>query len=102
MAIATGKTLMDRACPEGVRDDPEGGIRESEALIAKWHGRGRAIYAVTPRFAITSTETQLRLAGELLAAHPSCLMQTHLSERDRKSTRLNSSHEWISRMPSSA
>lgn len=84
MALATGKTLMDRACPEGVRDDPEIGIAESEALIAKWHGRGRAVYAITPRFAITSTETQLRLAGELLAAHPTCLMQTHLSESPRE------------------
>ncbi len=84
MAIATGKTLMDRACPESVRDDPEKGILENEALIARWHGRGRARYVITPRFAITSTETQLRLAGELLAAHPRCLMQTHLSESPRE------------------
>ena len=84
MALATGKTLMDRACPEGVRDDPERGIVESEELIARWHGRGRAAYAITPRFAITSTPTQLRLAGELLRAHPTCLMQTHLSESARE------------------
>ena len=84
MAIATGKTLMDRACPETLRDDPERGIVESEALIRRWHGRGRALYAVTPRFAVTSTETQLRRAGELLAAHPTCLMQTHLSESPRE------------------
>lgn len=84
MAIATGKTLMDRACPEEVRDDPEKGIAESAALIARWHGRDRARYVITPRFAITSTETQLRLAGELLRAHPTCLMQTHLSESVRE------------------
>ncbi len=84
MAIATGKTLMDRACPEAVRDTPDGGIRDSVDLIARWHGRGRATYVITPRFAITSTETQLRLAGELLAANPSCLMQTHLSESLRE------------------
>ena len=84
MAIATGKTLMDRACPEGVRDDPEKGIEESAELIARWHGRGRAVYAITPRFAITSTETQLRLAGELAAANPTCLIQTHLSESARE------------------
>lgn len=84
MAIATGKTLMDRACPESVRDDPEKGIRETVDLIARWHRRGRATYVITPRFAITSTETQLRLAGELLAAHPTCLMQTHLSESPRE------------------
>ncbi len=84
MALATGKTLMDRACPETLRDDPESGIAESAALIGRWHGRGRACYAVTPRFAVTSTETQLRLAGELLRAHPTCLMQTHLSESARE------------------
>lgn len=84
MAIATGKTLMDRACPEAVRDDPETGITESAELIARWHGRGRAVYAITPRFAITSTETQLRLAGELAAANPTCLIQTHLSESARE------------------
>lgn len=84
MAIATGKTLMDRACPEAVRDHVEQGIRESADLIARWHGQGRATYAITPRFAITSTETQLRLAGELLRDNPSCLMQTHLSESLRE------------------
>jgi len=84
MAIATGKTLMDRACPEAVRDDPERGMIESAELIARWHGRGRATYVITPRFAITSTETQLRLAGELLRDNPSCLMQTHLSESPRE------------------
>ncbi|MCE1234798.1 MAG: guanine deaminase [Hyphomicrobiales bacterium] len=84
MAIATGKTLMDRACPESVRDDPEKGIEESLDLIGRWHGKGRATYAITPRFAITSTRTQLRLAGELLRDHPTCLMQTHLSESVRE------------------
>ncbi len=84
MGIATGKTLMDRACPEAVRDDPERGFAESSALIAKWHDRGRARYVVTPRFAITSTETQLRLAGELVRTHPTVLMQTHLSESPRE------------------
>ncbi len=84
MALATGKTLMDRGCPETLRDDPERGIAESAALIARWHGRGRLRYAVTPRFAVTSTATQLRLAGELLAANPTCLMQTHLAESARE------------------
>lgn len=84
MAIVTGKTLMDRACPEAVADHAERGIEESIALIDRWHGRGRARYAVTPRFAVTSTETQLRLAGELLRDRPTCLMQTHLSESRRE------------------
>lgn len=80
MALITGKTMMDREAPAAVTDDPVTGARETEALIGKWHGRGRARYAITPRFAITSTEAQLRATGDLVAAHPTCLMQTHLSE----------------------
>jgi guanine deaminase len=80
LALITGKTLMDRDVPEGVRDDSETGARESEELYRQWHGRGRLRYAVTPRFAVTSSEAQLRLSGELLQSLPGALMQTHLSE----------------------
>ncbi len=80
MALVTGKTMMDRNAIPAVQDDPETGARESEELYRAWHGRGRLRYAVTPRFAITSSEAQLKAAGELLAALPGALMQTHLSE----------------------
>ncbi len=81
MAVVTGKTLMDRECPEGVRDDVETSAIETQALIDTWHNRGRARYAVSPRFAITSTPEQLAVSGALLKANPTCLMQTHLSEQ---------------------
>jgi guanine deaminase len=80
MAISTGKTMMDRNADPAVLDDPDRGARESEELLVRWHGRGRARYALTPRFAITSSEAQLRLAGELLKSHPEALLQSHLSE----------------------
>ena len=80
MALVTGKTMMDRNAIPAVQDDPETGARESEELYRAWHGRGRLRYAVTPRFAITSSEAQLKLSGELLARLPGALMQTHLSE----------------------
>ena len=80
MALITGKTLMDRNAPEELRDDPETGAADCEALIQAWHGKGRLRYAISPRFAVTSSEAQLRLAGELLRRHPGCLLQTHLSE----------------------
>ncbi|MGE0004970.1 MAG: guanine deaminase [Parvibaculaceae bacterium] len=80
MAIITGKTLMDRDVPAGVRDSPEQAAVESEALYREWHGRDRLRYAVTPRFAVTSSEAQLEVAGELVKALPDALMQTHLSE----------------------
>lgn len=80
MALVTGKTMMDRNAIPEVQDEPETGARESEELYHAWHGRGRLRYAVTPRFAITSTEAQLRICGELLASLPHALMQTHISE----------------------
>lgn len=80
MAMIGGKVMMDRNAPEGLTDTPQQGYDESRALIARWHGRGRAQYAITPRFAITSTPEQLEMAGALVAEHPDCHVQTHLSE----------------------
>ncbi len=80
LRLLAGKVLMDRNAPDGLRDDPETGAAETAALIARWHGRGRLGYAIAPRFAITSTPAQLAAAGALAAAHPGCLIQTHLSE----------------------
>jgi guanine deaminase len=82
MRVIAGKTCMDRdTAPEGLRDTAQSAYDDSKALIARWHGRGRALYAITPRFSPTSTEAQLRALGTLWAEHPDCLMQTHLSEQ---------------------
>jgi len=80
MCMIGGKVLMDRNAPDGLRDTAQTGYDDSKALIAKWHGRGRAQYAITPRFAITSSPEQLEMAGALAAEHPDCYVQTHLSE----------------------
>lgn len=80
MALVTGKTMMDRNAIPAVQDDPETGARETAELYRAWHGKGRLRYAVTPRFAVTSTEAQLKVSGELAASLPGVLMQTHLSE----------------------
>jgi guanine deaminase len=82
LRMAAGKVMMDRHAPEALRDDAEGAYRDSKALIGRWHGRGRLTYAVTPRFAPTSSERQLELAGRLLEEHPGLLLQTHLSESE--------------------
>lgn len=79
MRIVSGKVLMDMG-PEGLNDADGHGRAESEALIARWRGRGRLGYAVTPRFALACSDTQLAIAGDLLAAHPDVLMHTHLAE----------------------
>lgn len=80
MAVVGGKVMMDRNAPAAVLDTAQSGYDESAALIARWHRRGRARYAISPRFAITSTPEQLAAAGALAAAHPDCHVQTHLSE----------------------
>jgi guanine deaminase len=80
MALTTGKTMMDRNAIPAVHDDATTGGRESEELYHTWHGKGRLRYAVSPRFAVTSTEAQLKVAGELLQSYPDAIMQTHISE----------------------
>ena len=81
MAVVAGKTCMDRNAPEGLLDTAASAYDDSKSLIARWHGRGRARYAITPRFSPTSTREQLSALGALWAEHPDCLMQTHLSEQ---------------------
>jgi guanine deaminase len=80
LRMAAGKVLMDRRCPDFLTDTAEGGVRDSEELIQTWHGRGRQMYAITPRFAVSSSDTQLRLAGELAQRHPDVFLQTHVAE----------------------
>jgi guanine deaminase len=79
-----GKILMDRNAPPGLRDTAEQGYRETKALIDGWHGADRLGYAITPRFAITSTDAQLAAAGTLVREHPECWLQTHLSENENE------------------
>ena len=80
MRLITGKVLMDRHAPDNLRDDVVQAERDCVALIERWHGRGRSAYAVTPRFAATSSNGQLAMAGRLLAAHPGTYLQTHVAE----------------------
>ncbi len=78
--MIAGKVMMDRNAPPALTDDPQRGYDESKALLAKWHGRGRLGYAISPRFAITSTPAQLEAAGALAREFPDAHVQTHLSE----------------------
>ncbi|MFC3120058.1 guanine deaminase [Agaribacter flavus] len=80
MAMITGKVCMDRHCPEDLQDTPELAYQESKALIEKWHGKGRSLYAITPRFAPTSSDEQLQALGKLASEYPDVFIQTHLSE----------------------
>jgi guanine deaminase len=80
MRMIAGKVMMDRHAPDFLLDTAESSYTDSKLLIEKWHGKGRSLYAVTPRFAPTSTHQQLQYAGQLLAEFPGIYLHTHISE----------------------
>ncbi|MEP7154342.1 MAG: guanine deaminase [Betaproteobacteria bacterium] len=93
LCMIAGKVMMDRNCPDSLSDTADSSYRDSKELIARWHGAGlgRLHYAVTPRFAPTSTERQLELAGKLLDEHPGVYLQSHLAEN-------KSECEWVQQL----
>jgi guanine deaminase len=80
MRLVAGKVLMDRHAPAGLRDDVAQAERDCVDLIDRWHGRSRIAYALTVRFAPTSTPQQMDMAAALLKAYPGTYMQTHVAE----------------------
>jgi guanine deaminase len=86
--MIAGKVMMDRDAPERLRDDAQRGYDESRALIERWRGRGRLDYAITPRFAVTSTQAQLEAAGALKREYPDCYVQTHANENKAEIARV--------------
>ncbi|MEM9939329.1 MAG: guanine deaminase [Pseudomonadota bacterium] len=80
MRMIAGKVMMDRSAPEEVCDTPQRAYDESKALIEAWHGSSRLSYAITPRFAITSSPAQMEMIRALVLEYPDCYVQTHLSE----------------------
>src|ERR1700689_4501975 len=80
LRMIAGKTLMDRHCPQGLCDSAAEGERDMRELIETWHGRGRLHYAITPRFAATSSAAQLQGAGRLAAEFPDVYIHSHLAE----------------------
>lgn len=92
--MLAGKVMMDRNAPDALRDTAESSYAESRALIGTWHNRGRQRYAVTPRFAVTSTEAQLEAAGALMREHPGIYMQTHLAENHEEIAAVKAQFPW--------
>ncbi len=80
MRLIAGKVLMDRHAPKALTDTAQQGYDESRALLQQWHGRGRCLYAITPRYAGSSSAAQLELAGALWREHPDAYMHSHLAE----------------------
>jgi len=84
MRLIAGKVMMDRNCPEELRDTADSSYADSLALIKRWHGRDRLQYAITPRFAPTSTPEQLAAAGRLAREHPDAFVHTHVAENEEE------------------
>ena len=80
LRMITGKVLQDRHSPDGVRDQTEQSLTDTESLIRQWHNVERLGYAITPRFAPTSTDAQLRGAGELAAKYADTWIHSHVAE----------------------
>ena len=80
MLILAGKMMMDSHAPANILDTAQSSYDDSKALIERWHKRGRCLYTVTPRFALTSSPQQLELAGALMREHADVRLQSHISE----------------------
>lgn len=80
LKLIAGKVLQDRHSPDGVRDETQRSLLDTEALIQRWHGRGRLGYAITPRFAPSCSDAQMRGAAELAARYPDVWIQSHVAE----------------------
>jgi guanine deaminase len=82
--MIAGKVMMDRNAPIALTDTAESSYEESKRLLKKWHGNGRQLYSVTPRFAPTSTDEQLSAATRLWKENPGTYMQTHIGENTKE------------------
>lgn len=80
MRLIAGQVLMSRNAPDFLLNDAKTAYAQTREQIQQWHGKGRSLYAITPRFAITSTDEELTLAGQLKAEFPDVYVHTHLSE----------------------
>ena len=94
MRLIAGKVLMDTHCPDELSDDPESAYVDSKALIDRWHGKGRLGYAITPRFALTSSEEQLEAAGRLATEYQDVWVHTHLAENREEVDQIAKQFAW--------
>lgn len=94
MRVIAGKVMMDREAPAALLDTPERAYDETKALMERWSGKGRGEIAITPRFAVTSTEAQLEVAGALAAEFPGAPVQTHLSENEAEIAFVRQAFPW--------
>jgi len=84
LRLIAGKVMMDRNCPEYLQDTADSSFEDSKALLERWHGKDRLQYAISPRFAPTSTPEQLQMAAHLAQDYPDAYIHTHLAENAKE------------------
>ncbi len=94
LRMVAGKVMMDRHCPAFLRDTAQDAYDDSKRLIARWHGCGRLGYAITPRFAVTSTEAQLEMACTLAKEFPTVALHSHVAESEAEVAWVRELHPW--------
>jgi guanine deaminase len=80
LRIVSGLVISDRYVPPPLRQTVEGAYRDSSELIARFHRRGRMLYAVTPRFALSTSDAMLEMCQTLVGEHAGVRVQSHLNE----------------------
>lgn len=94
MRMVAGKVMMDRHCPDFLRDTAQSSYDDSKRLIESWHGVDRLSYAITPRFAITSTEEQMEAAGALAKTYPQLAIHSHVAENQAEVAWVKELYPW--------
>ncbi|MBU1170602.1 MAG: guanine deaminase [Proteobacteria bacterium] len=94
MRLVAGKVMMDRLAPHYLRDTAQSSYDESKHLIEHWHHKNRLTYAVTPRFALTSSEEQLDAAGALIREFNDVRLHTHLAENTKEVDLIAKAFPW--------
>ncbi len=94
LRMVAGKVMMDRHCPAFLRDTAQSSYDDSKRLIEKWHGVDRLTYAITPRFAVTSTEAQMQMAGTLAKEFPTIALHSHVAESEAEVAWVNELYPW--------
>jgi guanine deaminase len=96
LRIISGLVLSDRQLRPELYQTPESAYGDSTSLIRCFHGRGRLLYAVTPRFALSTSEAMLEVCRTLRGEHPGLLIQTHLNENSTEISEVARLFPWAS------
>jgi guanine deaminase len=94
LRIVSGLVLSDRLLRPELHITPEQAYRECTDLIRRYHRRGRSLYAVTPRFAYSTSEAMLDACQRLMGEHRDVRLQTHINENEAEIAELSRLFPW--------